>query len=128
MTLLQSTPPKLRTNAQRAFFRDQSGNLVLNEETHGDKLGATSTEIWHRLDEDEILFDAANIVRFGSDALYLISSTGNACAARWLSSTIVNLKFHVTDVYRSSHLDSHYLPTLFWLTLQGSMKKTFPKF
>lgn len=110
MTLIQSTPPKLRTNAQRAFFRDQIGNLVLNEKTHGDELEAKSSEIWHRLDEDEILFDAANIVRFGADALYLISSTGNACAARWLSSKLVNLKFHVTDVYRSSHLDSTILP------------------
>ena len=110
MTLLQLTPPKLRTNPQHAFIRDELGNLILSEETHVDKLGATSPEIWHRLDENEILFDAANIVRFGSDALYLISSTGNASAASWLSSKLVNLKFHVTDVYRSSHLDSTILP------------------
>lgn len=110
MTLLYSNTPELKIKAQRAYFRDQSGNLVRTDEPSGEILEATSTEIWHRLDEDEVLFDAANIVRFGSDALYLISSTGNERAARWLSSQIANLKFHITDVYRSSHLDSTILP------------------
>jgi glycine amidinotransferase/scyllo-inosamine-4-phosphate amidinotransferase 1 len=80
------------------------------EEKLAPELGSVTSEIWHRLSESEILFDAANLMRFESEALYLVSSTGNYQAFQWLKSNSNNFKIEATDVYRSSHLDSTILP------------------
>jgi glycine amidinotransferase/scyllo-inosamine-4-phosphate amidinotransferase 1 len=40
------------------------------------------SETFHKLVEDEILFDAANVMRLGEDVLYLVSSTGTGWGAR----------------------------------------------
>jgi len=57
---------------------------------------------------DEPVFDAANVIRFGTDLLYLISSTGNEFGAQWLQ-TILGPKFRVhlcrLDYY-GSHIDT----------------------
>ena len=69
------------------------------------------TETFHRLDEDEVIFDAANIVRVDRDILFLVSSSGNRKAATWLSKVLgPDYVVHVTQAYRSSHLDSTVLP------------------
>jgi N-dimethylarginine dimethylaminohydrolase len=57
---------------------------------------------------DEPAFDAANILRFGEDLIYLVSATGNEIGGRWLES-ILGEKFRVhylKDVYYGSHIDS----------------------
>jgi N-dimethylarginine dimethylaminohydrolase len=57
---------------------------------------------------DEPAFDAANILRFGEDLLYLVSATGNELGGKWLQS-ILGDKFRVhylKDVYCGSHIDS----------------------
>jgi N-dimethylarginine dimethylaminohydrolase len=57
---------------------------------------------------DEPAFDAANVLRFGQDLIYLVSATGNELGGQWLQ-TILGDKFRVhflKDVYYGSHVDS----------------------
>jgi len=57
---------------------------------------------------DEPAFDAANVLRFGQDLIYLVSATGNELGGHWLQS-ILGDKFRVhflKDVYHGSHIDS----------------------
>lgn len=60
---------------------------------------------------DEPAFDAANILRFGQDLLYLVSGTGNELGGQWLQ-TILGDEFRVhymKDVYYGSHIDSTFV-------------------
>ncbi len=60
---------------------------------------------------DEPAFDAANILRFGEDLIYLVSATGNELGGQWLQ-TILGEKFRVhflKDVYYGSHIDSTFV-------------------
>jgi N-dimethylarginine dimethylaminohydrolase len=57
---------------------------------------------------DEPAFDAANVLRFGRDLIFLVSSTGNELGAQWLQ-TLLGEGFRVhllKDVYYGSHVDS----------------------
>jgi N-dimethylarginine dimethylaminohydrolase len=57
---------------------------------------------------DEPAFDAANILRFGEDLIYLVSATGNELGGKWLQ-TILGDRFRVhflKGVYYGSHIDS----------------------
>ena len=61
--------------------------------------------------EHEPAFDAANILRFGYDLLYLVSATGNEMGGHWLQS-ILGDEFRVhfmKDVYYGSHIDSTFV-------------------
>ena len=61
--------------------------------------------------DDEPAFDAANILRFGEDLIYLVSATGNEMGGHWLQS-ILGDKFRVhfmKDVYYGSHIDSTFV-------------------
>lgn len=107
---VQSPIPTMKSDPVYPNIRNAAGDLVSIEQTLAPRLGSITQEIWHRLTEDEVLFDAANIVRFNGFALYLKSSTGNAKAFKWLDSTITDFKIQQTDVYRSSHIDSTILP------------------
>lgn len=56
----------------------------------------------------EPAFDAANVLRFGRDLLYLVSATGNELGGHWLQ-RILGDEFRVhflKDVYYGSHIDS----------------------
>jgi N-dimethylarginine dimethylaminohydrolase len=60
---------------------------------------------------DEPAFDAANVLRFGRDLIYLVSSTGNELGGQWLQ-TILGEEFRVhflKDVYYGSHIDSTFV-------------------
>jgi N-dimethylarginine dimethylaminohydrolase len=60
---------------------------------------------------DEPAFDAANVLRFGQDLIYLVSGTGNELGGRWLQ-TILGDAFRVhflKDVYYGSHIDSTFV-------------------
>ena len=60
---------------------------------------------------DEPAFDAANVLRFGEDLIYLVSATGNEMGGYWLQS-ILGDKFRVhfmKDVYWGSHIDSTFV-------------------
>lgn len=59
---------------------------------------------------DEPAFDAANVLRFGRDLLYLVSATGNELGGQWLQ-TILGEEYRVhflKDVYYGSHIDSTF--------------------
>jgi N-dimethylarginine dimethylaminohydrolase len=57
---------------------------------------------------DEPAFDAANVLRFGEDLIYLVSATGNEMGGHWLRS-ILGDRYRVhflKGVYYGSHIDS----------------------
>jgi N-dimethylarginine dimethylaminohydrolase len=57
---------------------------------------------------DEPAFDAANVLRFGEDLIYLVSATGNELGGHWLQS-ILGDKYRIhflKEVYFGSHIDS----------------------
>jgi N-dimethylarginine dimethylaminohydrolase len=57
---------------------------------------------------DEPAFDAANVLRFGEDLIYLVSATGNELGGNWLQS-ILGDKYRIhflKEVYFGSHIDS----------------------
>jgi glycine amidinotransferase/scyllo-inosamine-4-phosphate amidinotransferase 1 len=102
--------PRLRGEFLHEIQRPRS-ELEAKEDRLHREFSRGLSERFHRLDEDEIIFDAANIIRLGADVLFLISSTGNAKAATWLSSILgPAYNVHITNAYRSSHLDSTIMP------------------
>ncbi|MGH3876682.1 MAG: inosamine-phosphate amidinotransferase 1 [Actinophytocola sp.] len=65
-----------------------------------------------RLRNLEPVFEAANILRFGTDLLYLVSDGGNKLGAKWLQ-TAVGDEYTVhpcEGLYTSTHIDSTMLP------------------
>ena len=61
--------------------------------------------------DHEPAFDAANVLRFGEDLLYLVSGTGNEMGGQWLQ-TILGDQFkihYLKDVYYGSHIDSTFV-------------------
>jgi N-dimethylarginine dimethylaminohydrolase len=57
---------------------------------------------------DEPAFDAANVLRFGEDLIYLVSATGNEVGGHWLQSILGDrYRVHLLKgVYYGSHIDS----------------------
>jgi N-dimethylarginine dimethylaminohydrolase len=113
--------PRLRGKFLHEIDGPRNELEALEDHLHT-KLSGGIKEIYHRLDEDEIIFDAANIMRFGEDALFLVSSTGNRKAAKWLQYVIPECRIHVTQAYRSSHLDSTILPIKPGLVLMNAAR------
>jgi glycine amidinotransferase len=102
--------PRLRGKYLHEIQRP-SRELEASEDALHQQLSSGLTEKFHYLDEDEIIFDAANIIRVDRDILFLVSSTGNRKAAAWLANILgEKYRVHVTHAYRSSHLDSTILP------------------
>lgn len=62
------------------------------------------------LGEIEPVFDAANVLRCGSDLFYLVSASGNELGYRWLQTTLSalgNYRVHpIRGVYPYTHIDS----------------------
>ena len=60
----------------------------------------------------EPAFDAANILKFGTDLLYLVSDSGNDLGSRWLQSALGSTyKVHpCCGLYASTHVDSTIVP------------------
>jgi scyllo-inosamine-4-phosphate amidinotransferase 1 len=65
-----------------------------------------------RLGNLEPAFDAANVLRLGTDLLYLLSDSGNERGLRWLRSTLGDTyTVHAcADIYASTHVDSTIVP------------------
>jgi scyllo-inosamine-4-phosphate amidinotransferase 1 len=65
-----------------------------------------------RLLNQEPAFDAANILKFGTDILYLVSDSGNDLGGRWLQSTLgPTYRVHFCrNLYASTHVDSTIVP------------------
>jgi N-dimethylarginine dimethylaminohydrolase len=60
---------------------------------------------------DEPAFDAANVLRFGRDLIYLVSSTGNELGGQWLQTMLgEDFRIHfLMGVYYGSHIDSTFV-------------------
>ena len=102
--------PRLRGEYIHEIKRPPN-ELEVTENTLHQRLSHGLKETFHYLDEDEIIFDAANIIRVGRDILFLVSSTGNRKAAAWISHVLgSDYRVHITHAYRSSHLDSTIVP------------------
>ncbi|MEX2981300.1 inosamine-phosphate amidinotransferase 1 [Streptomyces sp. C36] len=65
-----------------------------------------------RLLDLEPVFDAANVLRFGTDLLYLVSDSGNELGAKWLQSAVGDrYTVHACrKLYASTHVDSTIVP------------------
>lgn len=100
--------PKLNYEARLPYFRDENERELTDEDIKHQQLTGGRLEKLHKLAETEILFEAANTLRMGKDLLYLVSSSGNVLAAKWLQSVLGDeYRVHTTsDIYRSSHIDS----------------------
>ena len=60
---------------------------------------------------EEILFDAPNVVRLGMNLLYQVSNSGNEKGAKWLQSMFPEYKVHIErDAYSGAHFDSTIVP------------------
>lgn len=60
-----------------------------------------------KIDNPNVVFDAANVLRLGDDLLYLVSDSGNREGAEWLANKFPDKKVHVLDnIYQGVHLDS----------------------
>lgn len=103
--------PRLEVPALEPYFRDESERTLTAEDLRHQELTGGRLEKLHRLTESEILFEAANTVRMGEDLLYLVSSSGNWKAGKWLQTVLGDTyRVHITDkLYRASHLDSTVL-------------------
>jgi len=107
---ISAPTPSLRGEYLHEIKRPLS-DLEVGEDALHRKLSLGLSETFHCLDEDEVIFDAANIIRVDRDLLFLVSSTGNRKAAHWLAGALGSeYKVHLTHAYRSSHLDSTILP------------------
>lgn len=107
---IQAPLPKLRGDYLHEISGPRNELEAIEDRLHRE-LSAGLGEVFHRLVEEEIIFDAANIIRVDRDLLFLVSNTGNHKAAKWLQSVLgPDYRVHVTDTYRSSHLDSTILP------------------
>jgi N-dimethylarginine dimethylaminohydrolase len=60
----------------------------------------------------EPIFDAANVMRFDGDLLYLLSSTGNELGAQWLQAVLGGAyRVHTCELdYYGSHIDTSIVP------------------
>jgi len=77
----------------------------------------------------EILFDAPNVVRLGTDLLYQVSNSGNEKGARWLQSMFPEYKIHVErDAYSGAHFDSTIVPLREGLVLFNGHRVSHEKY
>jgi scyllo-inosamine-4-phosphate amidinotransferase 1 len=77
-----------------------------------DALYDPTAEDGYALLDTEPAFDAANLLRFDRDILYLVSNTGNQQGAALLQGLLGSAyRVHVVaDVYRDRHVDTTFLP------------------
>src|SRR5262249_53161056 len=77
-----------------------------------DEMYNVDAALGNRLQDHEPAFDAANVLRFGTDILYLVSDTGNEKGWRWLQSVLGNAyEVHpCRNMYRCTHADTTIVP------------------
>jgi N-dimethylarginine dimethylaminohydrolase len=124
--------PRLDRPVSEDYYRNEDERKLTQEDIRFMELTGGRIEKLHRLNENEIVFEAANTVRMGRDLLYLVSSSGNYKSAKWLQSVLGDeYRVHITeDIYRSSHLDSTVLclkPGLVLLNSTRVNDKNCPK-
>ncbi len=75
---------------------------------------------------NEIVFDAPNIVRVGRDLLYQVSNSGNLKGFQWLKRLLEpqGYRLHYSRLYSFSHFDSTIIPLRPGLVLLNSSRVT----
>ncbi len=103
--------PNLNGNVVLPYFRSEDERVLTQEDQRYRELTDGRIVKLHKLVEDEILFEAANILRLGKDLIYLVSSAGNYMGAKWLEGVLgEGYRIHATeDIYRAAHIDSTVL-------------------
>jgi|CXWL01.1.fsa_nt_gi glycine amidinotransferase/scyllo-inosamine-4-phosphate amidinotransferase 1 len=124
--------PRLDRAVSEAYYRDEGERKLTKEDQRFMELTGGRLEKLHKLNENEIVFEAANTVRMGRDLIYLVSSSGNYKSAKWLQSVLgSDYRVHTTEeIYRSSHIDSTVLclrPGLVMLNSTRVNEKNCPK-
>jgi glycine amidinotransferase/scyllo-inosamine-4-phosphate amidinotransferase 1 len=78
------------------------------------------------LNNEEILFEAANCVRVNDDILFQVSNTGNEKGARWLQDVLGDkYKVHLCkNLYSYAHLDSTIIPLREGLVMYNASRVT----
>jgi len=94
------------------YFRSGARWLSAPKPRLLDEMYDPSAVAGERLRDLEPAFDAANVLRFGTDILYLVSDSGNELGARWLQSVLgERYTVHVCKgIYASTHVDSTIVP------------------
>jgi N-dimethylarginine dimethylaminohydrolase len=65
----------------------------------------------HRMPRDEdMILDAANVLRLNDTMLFLESASGNRKAARWLQNKFPDVKVEICNFYSGVHIDSTIVP------------------
>jgi scyllo-inosamine-4-phosphate amidinotransferase 1 len=65
----------------------------------------------HRMPRDQdMVLDAANVLRLNNKMLYLQSASGNQKAAKWLMSKFPDVEIEVCNFYSGVHIDSTIVP------------------
>lgn len=107
---------RLKQNLYRNLFLEylSTGSRVIAAPGRGqpDALYRPERPEGQRLADLEPCFDAANVLRFGTDLLYLVSDGGNESGARWLQQ-VVGPQYTVhpcRDLYTSLHVDTTVVP------------------
>lgn len=105
---ISAPKPRLIGDILIPYYRGQDEKKLSPEDLRYQELTGGRVEKLYQLNENEILFEAANTLRMGKDLLYLVSSSGNYLGAKWLQSVLGDeYRVHTTEkIYRSSHIDS----------------------
>ena len=127
-----AAPRPILKNNTSLPYKLSKNQVQVYEDDRYKKLTKGRKEIFHKLSDNEILFEAANTLRMGADLLYLSSCSGNNKGAIWLQQVLGSqYKVHVTeDLYRSSHIDSTLMclrPGLILVNSARANKKNLPK-
>ena len=81
---------------------------------------------------NEILFDAPNVIRIDNDLIFQISNSGNEKGAEWLQRMFLDYKIHIEyDAYSGAHFDSTIIPLRKGLVLLNGLRcnqNNYPKF
>ena len=72
---------------------------------------------------NEILFDAPNVIRINKDLIFQISNSGNEKGAEWLERMFPEYKIHIEhDAYSGAHFDSTIIPLREGLVLLNGLR------
>lgn len=94
------------------YFRSGAKWISAPKPRLADEIYDRSAPAGQRLRDLEPAFDAANILRFGTDILYLVSDSGNELGWQWLQSTLGE-RYTVhpcRGMYAATHVDSTIVP------------------
>ncbi|ADI03742.1 scyllo-inosamine-4-phosphate amidinotransferase [Streptomyces bingchenggensis BCW-1] len=94
------------------FFESGARWISAPKPRLGDDMYDMDAEPGRRLGNLEPAFDAANMMRCGTDLLYLVSDSGNELGWKWLQSALGDTyKVHpCRDIYTGTHIDTTIVP------------------